>query len=373
LDELIPDYIQALCAEIRFIRNTLDQPLPVHSIFLGGGTPSLLPVAELSKLFEVLTQEFDLVEGSEITLEANPDRLSLNYLESLSQVGINRLSLGMQSAAAQDLHILDRQHDFSLVESTVRLIRNAGFENINLDLIYGIPHQTLESWKSSLESALALNPEHLSLYALTIEQGTPLADGVDRGRFPDPNPDLAANMYLWAAEELERFGYQQYEISNWALQDYSGELLSCKHNLQYWHNFPYLGIGAGAHGYVEGIRTTNTAFPRDYIQRCLKHQVGHQEGNPSFPVTPATEKILEIDRELEMGETMMMGLRLTEEGVSRVEFHQRFGIDMEERFNEEIEQLIQLELLEWEFTQGDRLRLTPQGRLLGNQVFINFI
>jgi oxygen-independent coproporphyrinogen-3 oxidase len=370
---MIPAYIQALCAEIRFVRASVGQQIPIHTIFVGGGTPSLLPLAELGRLFEVISQEFNLFEGAEITLEANPEKLSANYLKGLQQLGINRISLGVQSADSRDLRILERQHDFLQVAAAIKLIRKAGFENLNLDLIFGIPHQTIESWKSSLMIALELQPEHFSLYALTVEHGTPMADWVSRGLLPQPNPDLAADMYLWAAEHLDQHGFMQYEISNWAQLDTSGVLLSCKHNLQYWRNHPYLGLGAGAHGYANGIRTANTISPREYIRKCLNIQGDANSGNLLFPVTPGTDENLVVDREQEMGETMMMGLRLTDEGVSRAEFRHRFGSEMDEIYKNEIAQLIGLGLVEWELKHEDRLRITPQGRMLGNQVFIHFV
>lgn len=372
-DELIPVYIQALCAEIRFARQSVGKKIPVFSIFLGGGTPTLLPVAGLARIFEVLNKEFDLVEGIEVSIEANPEELSFNYLQSLHEIGINRISLGAQSAEPGDLQLLNRQHDFSQVAAVVKLIRKAGFENLNLDLIFGIPNQSFDSWKRSLISALELQPEHLSLYALTIEPGTPMADWVKRGVLPESDPDLAADMYLWSAEELDRHGFRQYEISNWAQINSFGDILACKHNLQYWRNQPYLGFGAGAHGYANRIRTANLLSPRIYIDRCLNNRWEDAKDEFSFPLTPATADAQAISRGQEMGETMMMGLRLTEEGVSRDVFKRRFEQEIDDAFMIEVEQSIENGLLEWDFSNGERLRLTPQGRLLGNQVFIRFV
>lgn len=370
LEEVIPEYIQALCTEIKFVSESFGGKVPIHSIFFGGGTPSLLPDGEIGRVFEVLHQEFDLQRGLEITLEANPDKLSLAYLANLKQLGINRISLGVQSADAQDLQILDRQHDFSQAATAVTLIRKAGFENLNLDLIFGVPQQTLESWINSLNSAIELEPDHISLYSLTLERGTPLTDWVDKGFLPEPNQDLSADMYAWSADRLAQSGFRQYEISNWAQTDSSGNLMACRHNLQYWRNLPYLGFGAGAHGYAGGVRIANVLSPHEYIYKCLSFLDG---GKFAFPRTPATDKIVEVDRDLEMDETMMMGLRLTEEGVSRPVFLERFGIDMDDQFSDEIGKLVKLGLLEWDVNGEERLRLSPQGRLLGNQVFIHFI
>lgn len=373
LGSLIPDYIQALCAEIRFIGRSLGEKLPVHSIFLGGGTPSLIPLPELTKLFEVLDQEFDLLEGLEISLEANPEGLTQDYVSGLHKIGINRISLGVQSADPVDLRLLERHHDFPQASQAVRIIRKAGFENLNLDLIFSIPQQSLQSWKKSLGDAIKLRPDHFSLYALTLEVGTPMAQFVSRGFMDDPDPDLAADMYLWASEELDRHGFRQYEISNWARLDASGDILSCKHNLQYWHNRPYLGLGAGAHGYAAGMRTANTLSPRDYIERCLSKPPHVLPMDLSFPMTPATDDVQALSTELEMSETMMMGLRLTEEGVSRAQFRRRFNQELDQVFRIEIEQLVGSGLLEWDLQNEERIRLTARGRLLGNQVFMRFV
>jgi len=373
LEELIPAYSQALCAEIRFMGENNHLRLPVHTVFLGGGTPSLLPITELDRLLQVLREEVDLIEGVEITLEANPERLSLDYLKGLHALGINRLSLGMQSANSEDLQLLERQHDYRQVTTVVKEARKACIENINIDLILGIPHQTLSSWKTSLEFGLSLEPDHLSMYALTVEKGTLLADWITKGLLVAPDPDLAAEMYEWASERLDQRGFKQYEISNWARFDTTNGLLVCKHNLQYWRNLSYIGLGAGAHGFFGGRRTANVRSPNEYIQRFQSTKGDRDRSHLIFPSTPATDKSHVVDREQEMRETMMMGLRLTGEGISRSEFRARFHTSIEDVFNNEIEELLRFGLLEWKPPDNDRLRLTPRGRLLGNQMFIRFI
>lgn len=373
IEELIPAYSQALCAEIKFIGANNDLRLPVHTVFFGGGTPSILPITELNGLLEVLREEVDLIKGAEITLEANPERLSFDYLQGLHEMGINRLSLGMQSANPEDLQLLERQHDYRQVTTVVKEARKAGIDNINIDLIFGIPHQTLSSWQKSLEFGLSLEPDHLSLYALTVEKGTPLAGWVTKGLLVAPDPDLAADMYEWASERLDQSGYKQYEISNWARFDTTNGLLVCKHNLQYWRNLSYIGFGAGAHGFSGGKRTANVRLPYEYIQRIQNTKGDRDRSLLIFPSTPATDTLHVVDREEEMRETMMMGLRLTGEGISRSEFRSRFHTSIEEEFNNEIEELLRFGLLEWKSPDNDRLRLTPRGRLLGNQVFIRFV
>lgn len=372
-EDRIGDYIRALCEEIKMAgmasQEHLGDLLPVHTVFFGGGTPSLLPLDGVEAILGALQQAFFWQDGIEISMEANPGTLSPGYLHSLRRLGINRLSLGVQSANPEELRLLERQHDFHDVIRSVQWARQAGFENLSLDLIFGLPGQSLASWQHTVELALGLKPDHLSIYALTIEHGTPLAHWAARGLIEEPDGDLAADMYEWSAARLDVAGYGQYEISNWARWDNGAEggMLACRHNLQYWRNQPYIGLGAGAHGYAGGVRTANVLSPAAYIQRCLEGQ------SRQFPLTPATQMRQEIDRQAEIGETMMMGLRLTLEGVSRQAFVERFGEELDRLFAEEIDDLIRKGLLEWGGEQSDRLRLTVKGRLLGNQVFYRFI
>jgi len=363
IEDLIPTYCDALIEEIKFWGEGFDQSLPVHTVFFGGGTPSLVPHDELNKILQALHSSFDIDPLAEITLEANPGRLTQRYLNDLFQIGFNRLSLGMQSAQPRELAFLERQHTFGNVLEAVKRARISGFKNLSLDLIFGLPEQLPAVWGGSLDLALSLAPEHFSLYALTIEPGTPLGAWCNRGLVPEPDPDLAADMYELAAEKLEQAGFQQYEISNWARG--SMELAS-QHNLQYWRNQPYLGLGAGAHGFVNGFRVSNILSPREYIQRWRVEEFDEFK----FPKTPVTATIEQIAREREMTETMMMGLRLTQEGVSKAGFEARFGASMDEIFTKEIDDLVALALLEW---YAGRLRLTNKGRLLGNQVFRRFV
>ncbi len=372
LDALIPQYVTALCAEISYLGERLEAPPEVHTVFLGGGTPSLLPLPQMEQLMAALNRNFAIHPQAEISLEANPGTVSHDYLQGLHSLGFNRLSLGMQSANPQELRLLEREHGYPEVIQAVSAARRAGFDNLNIDLIFGLPYQELDSWRRSLELALGLQPEHVSLYALTLEHGTPLGRWAERGLLREPDPDVAADMYEWAMQRLEDAGYAQYEISNWA-QTRQGELLACRHNLQYWRNLPYLGLGAGAHGYAGGLRSVVVLSPAAYIQRCLSAELHSADLPWVFPITPATQSFQQVDREAEIGETMMTGLRLVEEGVSDAAFRQRFGESLREVFPAQIERLLRLGLLEWAGEEGDCLRLTRRGRLLGNQVFVEFI
>jgi oxygen-independent coproporphyrinogen III oxidase len=367
LENLIPKYIEALCLEIELAGLSAGERLPAHTLFFGGGTPSLLSISHVENLLDTCAAVFELDESVEITLEVNPGTVSPQYLRDLRTLGVNRISIGMQSSNPVELRLLERQHNFEEVAQSVEWARTAGFTNLSLDLIFGLPHQTLESWQDTLEKALALQPDHFSLYALTLEHGTPLQHWVGRGMVPEPEQDLAAEMYELSAERLELKGYTQYEISNWARSLPDGSLMACRHNLQYWRCLPYLGYGAGAHGFAAGQRTANVLAPAAYIERCLK---GIQQ---PFPKTSATVDLQVVDQKAAIADRMMMGLRLTQEGVPDSEFEQRFGQPLGDFFKPEIERLVGVGLLEWAGEGGDILRLTPRGRLLGNRVFVEFI
>lgn len=381
MDDLIGAYTRALCRELEYAAEGFPAQAEVHTLFFGGGTPSLLPLPDLAQILDTARARFPFTDTCEITLEANPGTVSLDYLRGLRAMGVNRLSMGMQSADPGDLRVLERIHDFFDVVNAVKWARQAGFDNLNLDLIFGLPYQTLESWQKTLDLAVGLNADHLSVYSLILEHGTPMNAWVERGLLSEPDDELGALMYEWTIARLPRAGYAQYEISNWARQDADGQLMACRHNLQYWYNQPYLGLGAGAHGFVGagahgfagGVRTANVRSPRAYIERLEdgeeeKRRSGEKERG--FPRTPATISTIPIDRFMEMQETMMVGLRLVEEGVSAARFAARFGVRLEEVFAMEVEGLVGKGLLEW---VDDRVRLTARGRMLGNQVFMEFV
>jgi oxygen-independent coproporphyrinogen-3 oxidase len=356
LGHLYEPYVAALTAEARLLASKFDDP--VGTLFLGGGTPTVLPIALLSELLATCFSNFQVAEGSEITSEANPGTVSLEYLQALRALGVNRLSLGAQSFDGKELALLGRIHDVEHIGFTVDRARAAGFENINLDLIYGLPDQTLATWEHTLKRALALAPEHLSLYCLTVEEGTPLHLRISQGWLPDPDPDLAADMYELADNLLADGGYQQYEISNWSLPGYQ-----CVHNLVYWHNQPYLGLGAGAHSSFGGMRWWNVRPVHKYVDQVVRRD------SSAWP-SPAAEDGEVIERALEMGETMMLGLRLTQAGMADTDFRQRFDVSLEEVYGDIIQELAELGLLMW---QDGCLYLTHRGRLLGNRVFSQFL
>jgi len=371
LQHLIPEYSQALIDEISYISLTSPFKLPIHTIYFGGGTPSLIPDKQLEKILEAIYRCFQVSSNVEISLEANPGTVNQGYLKKIHNLGINRLSLGMQTAQADELALLERQHSYQDVFEAVAWARLAGYHNLNLDLIYGLPGQRLEAWLDSVDKAIALNPEHLSLYALTLEDGTPMKRKIEKGLLAELDPDQAADMYEAASERLAEAGFIQYEISNWARKKNLDELYSCSHNVQYWRNLPYLGVGAGAHGFINQYRTVDVDTPAAYIRKMKNGDLTiHDE---KFPCTPATVQSTFIDREAEIGETMMMGLRLVSEGVCASQFSHRFGISLSDKFGAQIARLRDFGLLEWTNEPDVRLRLTQKGYLLGNQVFREFI
>lgn len=365
---LIPSYVDALCREIAIVGEKQPVSSTIHTVYFGGGTPSLLIPSQTEQILGTLRQHYPLTEEAEITLEANPGTVDRASLAALRRIGINRLSLGMQSAHADELKWLGRIHTLHETRESVRWAREVGFSNLNLDLLYGLPEQSLDRWQATLRQAVALDPDHLSLYALTIEAHTPLGKDLARGRIITPDADLAATMYEWASEYLEACGYTQYEISNWARPGFA-----CRHNLTYWRNQPYLGFGAGAHGYAGGYRYANVRRLSAYLQRMASTE----QAPLPYPFTPATAQRQIILAREEMQETMLLGLRLTGEGIAMDAFQQRFGMAMTDVFGPEIEELLHLGLVEWAQDENTHhrhaLRLTKHGRLLGNQAFLRFV
>jgi len=381
--DLIPAYVDALIREINFVGHQFTNPqLPITTIFFGGGTPSLLSGPQLASVMDALRAAFAFSPNLEATIEANPGTTSPEFLHQIREAGINRISFGVQSANADELHMLERAHDFFDVIQSVKWARQADFDNLNLDLIYGLPEQALASWQNTVKRILDLHPEHISAYALTLEHGTPFGRWSARGLLPLPDPDLAADMYEWACDFLESNGYIQYEISNWAqtVKSRKSKVVSdlrpstfnlrpefaCRHNLQYWRALPYLGLGAGAHGYANGIRYSNVLRIKTYIDRMSISPFP----NLPFPISPSTVNHHRQTTQDEMSEFMMTGLRLTKEGVTESGFRSRFDRGLFEVYSREIGELIQLNLLE---RIHDSIRLTKRGRLLGNQVFMRFI
>ncbi|GAB2459101.1 radical SAM family heme chaperone HemW [Nocardioides hungaricus] len=257
-------YAETAIEEVRRARAVLgDADVPVSTVFLGGGTPTLLDPSDLGSILRAIDGEFGLAPDAEVTTESNPDSVDANALESLRAQGFDRISFGMQSAVPQVLAVLDRTHDPRRVPSVVEWARAAGFDQISLDLIYGTPGESIDDWAASVEAALACAPDHVSAYSLVVEDGTALARRVKRGELPMPDEDDLADKYVLADERLAAAGLGWYEVSNWARDDAS----RCRHNLLYWTGGDWWGVGPGAHSHVGGVRWWNVKHPAAYAER----------------------------------------------------------------------------------------------------------
>lgn len=364
IEPLMPAYGKALQSEIALWGALLHNP-EVHSVFFGGGTPSYLPAERIQRALQTIRSAFRLQPDAEITLEANPGDFTARKLDAYLACGVNRLSIGVQSFDDDLLKILGRRHTAAAAAAAYRMAASAGFRDISIDLMYGLPYQRLEQWQRTLDKALELAPPHISMYCLTLEGGTPMEQWTAQGSMPKPDVDLAADMYTMAQTEMAQAGYRHYEISNWAQPN----MLS-RHNLTYWRNEPYLGVGPGAHSYLDKRRFYNIKSPREYISRMQSASVTAVPTPPQAAIAavPVVEDVERIDKSLEMAETLMMGLRL-DSGVSIDGFANRFGAPPSRCYAAAIADLTALGLLH---TQGGALRLTERGRMMGNQVFSRF-
>jgi oxygen-independent coproporphyrinogen-3 oxidase len=343
-----------------------------ETVFFGGGTPSLLPLPEMQTIVTALRSCFDIAAEAEITLEANPGTVDAAHLAGLRDLGFNRISFGVQSFHDEELRQLERIHDAREVEDAYRWARAAGFTNVNLDLIYGLAGQTMEAWQVNLETAIRLGPEHLSLYALTLEEGTPLTRDVERGRSAGPDLDLQADMFEWNRERLVTAGYAHYEVSNWSRPG-----RECRHNLAYWHNSDWLGLGAGAHSHLFDERFADAASPSRFIALVGEAQtagagLGPAWGGGGDPAVPSFRQITfreAADRAREMAETVILALRLRE-GLDVAAFERRFGVSFAETFAAPLAETLELGLTE---LVNGRLRLRHEAVLLGDEAFLRFL
>jgi oxygen-independent coproporphyrinogen-3 oxidase len=350
MESLYAPYARALTREIR-AQDPSSRPRP-STLFFGGGTPSLLSPEQLGGLIDACRDHLRLADDAEVTAECNPGTVTREYLAALRAHGVNRLSFGAQSADPDELKLLGREHGFDDVARAVDNARAAGYDDVNFDLIFGLPYQSVDSWRRTLDAAMPLVPTHISLYALTIEQGTPMYDWTRRGEVPFPDPDLAADMYDIARERLAAHGFAHYEISNWCKPG-----REAKHNLIYWRNLPYFGLGAGAHDATVGRRTWKVRRPADYIARAeagdsLEHN--HED----------------LDARTSRGETMMLGLRLLTEGVDQARFERRYGAPIAHFFEQELARGVELGVLD---VTPERIRLTERGTFVSNLAMRLFV
>lgn len=371
IEGLMEPYAEALRTELGFWGRALGSP-GVSTVFFGGGTPSYLRAGQLSALLQAIEDGFTLDPAAEITAEANPDDLSPEKLTELRKCDINRLSIGVQSFDDGLLQTLGRRHSADEAAGAIRRASAAGFDNLSIDLMYGLPDQALVQWSDSIKRSLELAPQHISMYGLTLEPGTPMERAASAGALPTPDPDVSADMYLAAQEIMAERGFRHYEISNWCLPGRES-----RHNLTYWRNDPFLGVGPGAHSYLRGARFSVIRSPREYaLKLSSEPPVPVAESWPECLRTlPFIDEINEIGPSEEMAETMMMGLRLGV-GVADQDFRNRFGNSLEDAYGPVIAETRSDGLLEWsdqaDGRAGRALRLTPRGRLLGNEVFTRF-
>lgn len=369
IESLMPAYLEALTVELTTWGRLLGRPA-VNTVFFGGGTPSYLPGGAIGNLLAAAAAAFRLRPDAEVTIEANPGDLDSVKAGGWLAQGVNRLSLGVQSLDNDLLALLGRRHNAGQAIAAFRAARAAGFANVNLDLMYGLPRQTPAQWQDTLQRLAALEPAHISLYCLTLEEGTPLHRWVEQGKLPQPDPDLAADMYHYAGELLAAREYHHYEISNWARAG-----LVSRHNLAYWQNRPYLGVGPGAHSCLGGYRFWALDSPRSYVAAVREWA----EARPQPLPAPLTAAWLEsagpvggheaIGPDLAAAETMFLGLRLLD-GLDLTQASARLGIDLAARYRSQIEELLALELLE---RQGAVIRLSRAAYLIANQVFTRFL
>jgi len=348
-------YVRALLTEIgmagALTKLPGGKPRRSRTIFFGGGTPSLLSVSQVSRILDACYDNFAVDEDAEITLEANPGTLSREQLVGLRAAGVNRLSMGAQSFDAELLKTLGRIHSPKDITQAVRDAQAAGFTSINVDFMFGLPGQTMRHWRETIERALDLHIEHLSLYSLIIEEGTPFYTWTHEGRITPGDEDLCADMYEYADERLHAAGYVNYEISNWSLPGFQS-----RHNLTYWHNLPYIGMGAGAYSSFGGRRFSNVREPAEYI-RMLKAQ--------QWPEVESET----VDKAQAMSETAFLALR-TAQGLHLPTFEQRFALPFAQFAGDRLHMVEEAGLLERE---TEWLRLSKRGRLLGNEVFLRLL
>ncbi len=344
-------YITGLRREIELrVGGKLDKRWPLSTVFIGGGTPTCLSTAMLLEIINFIKGHFILSSGVEFTIEANPGTVDADKLSALRRAGVNRLSLGAQACTEATLGILGRIHTHAQTVAAVRQAREAGFENVNMDLIFEVPGQTLTEWQCCLEQVVALQPEHVSAYGLQLEEGTPLKEQVDSGLLQPCVEEDGLAMYRAAAEILKTAGLEQYEISNFAR---SGR--QCCHNLVYWHNEEYLGLGPAAHSRLGGVRMSNEANLIDYMTRL---------NTGALPVAWSED----ITPENDIFETIFLGLRMIC-GLDLERFRQRFGRPLSQMYPGLTESLVNKGLLE---RRGNHLRLTQRGLMVANEVMCEF-
>ncbi|HEY0408303.1 MAG TPA: radical SAM family heme chaperone HemW [Pyrinomonadaceae bacterium] len=344
-------YVSAVAAEIASFKPT-EQPAEIDTIYFGGGTPSLLSAIQVETLLRAAGERFRLTPDAEVTMEMNPGTLTQRALRDYARLGVNRASFGAQTFDDRELRRLGRAHTAADVRQTIADLREAGFRNVSFDLIAGLPAQTLNAWSRNLDEALALRPNHLSLYLLEVHEGTPLAEQIRRGQQPPPDDDTAAEMFQLMLDRTAGAGYEHYEISNFCLRGFES-----RHNMKYWRGEAVYGFGCSAHSF-DGARR-RWANERD----AARYTALMEEGR-----APVVES-LELDEREASAEAVFLGLRLMQ-GLSLARHRARFGQDLRAEYAADLERLCEAGLI---LIKDDWLSLTPHGALLSNEVFSVFV
>jgi oxygen-independent coproporphyrinogen-3 oxidase len=346
----VDEYIESLGEEMKMYKERLNNA-SIETIFIGGGTPTSLTEKQLERLFTLIHTHIPLNKIIEFTSEANPDELTFEKMKLMRSFGVNRLSMGVQTFDQDLLKVLGRTHSNEHVYSVIENAKKIGFPSISMDLMYGLPNQTMEQWEQSLKEAFRLKTPHISAYSLLVEPKTVFYNLMSKGKLSLPGEDLEAEMYSYLLDEMQKQGYNQYEISN-----FSFEGKESRHNLLYWDNDEYLGLGAGAHGYVNNIRYSNHGPLKKYMESL--------EANEK-PIMQQKE-VTNIEK---MEEEMFLGLRKNV-GISLKKFEVRYGKTLQNVYGNELDELIQKELI---ILENDFIKLTRRGRFVGNEVFQYFL
>ncbi|MBX9772032.1 MAG: radical SAM family heme chaperone HemW [Candidatus Obscuribacterales bacterium] len=346
LESRIPEYCQTVSKEIRQRLANKETSL-LDTVFYGGGTPGYIDPKELALIHQTLVESVGINEDAEVTLETTPNVVTVEKAQAWLDLGINRLSIGIESVNDHELTAMGRDHTRAQALLGVKAAQEAGFENIAIDLMYGLPEQTLDSWHTCLEQSLLLGLPHLSSYALTLATNSPLLRRYPLGSPQMPDDDLSASMYEMLVDMAQKAGLEQYEVSNFARPGFAS-----RHNLTYWQNDEYYGFGLSAHRYVDGIRSHNWRSFNRYLDDYLGHE--------NFEI---------IDSEMRVKEAIILGLRTTA-GINLQEFEKRYGVNLLSKFGEKIAEFTDQQLF---FSSDSALRLTAKGMLLSNLVLAEFI
>ena len=365
IENLILDFQKAICSEIKFWHSK--KPYTLSSIFIGGGTPSYIDIEVLENIVSTIKKTFIVSDNTEITLEINPEDVNDEKSFSWKNIGINRCSVGIQSLQDNELEIINRRHDSKKAIKSIKTLQKY-FDNISVDLIYGLPKQSLRSYINTLESIIDINPNHISSYSLQVEKGTFLDQQVSQNKITVANDDTSAAMYKITQNLLSKKGFSQYEISNWSKDGFNSE-----HNLKYWKLKPYIGVGPGAHSYISKERFSIIKSPKKYIMgsKLLKQ---NDEDNIIKKINFLKDiSFLDLyesyDKENEMLEFLMLSLRL-EEGINTLDFNKRFNLDFCNLYLDDLKEYIEGNIL---IKNKDCYKLSNKGKLFANEVASKFV